>query len=208
CVLSFAADGEAATSLCQKQQFDLIIMDQQMPGLDGRQATAAIRAMGIKTPVISLSADVFEEPQHGLQSIFQRTMTKPFTRQALLKTISELLLEYPPIMPAPITDSHLTAGLAQSNNNQLPELTTEEDEITIEYRQSLPADAAKLANLWAAADWPAVQTLLHKIKGTSACFGLQQISDQAHILAQQLKNGHGSDQELNILLQKLNDAGL
>lgn len=204
-VLSFAADGEAATVLCQKRSFDLIIMDQQMPGLDGRQATAAIRAMGIQTPVISLSADVFEEPQQSLHGLFQRTMTKPLTRQALLATLQELLREFPPMRAVnPATSDH--AEIIQINSDRVPETNTEEDALTLEYRQSLPGDAAKLAYLWAAADWPAVQTLLHKIKGTSACFGLEQISAQAQVLALQLKKGDYSEQELSLLLQRLQEA--
>ena len=208
--LSFAGDGEGATTLCAKQAFDLIIMDQQMPGLDGRQATAAIRAMGLQTPVISLSADVFEEPQPQLQGLFQRTMTKPFTRQALLETIDALLREYPPApLEQPLdADRFACSPAAPEQSSVQSELTTQEDELSIEYRQSLPHDAAKLQQLWAAMDWPALKTLLHKIKGTSACFGLHDISAQADRLGQQLKTGQPDEQEFTVLLQKITAASL
>ena len=209
-VLSFAADGEAAISLCEQQQFDLILMDQQMPGIDGRQATQAIRDLGIETPVLSLSADVFEEPQHAMLGLFQRTMTKPFTRQALLKTIDALLQAYPPARLDP-SESKGSNTLVSATENTGPgplSAGSEEDELSIEYRQSLPDDAAKLSQLWTAADWPAVQKLLHKIKGTSACFGFHEISTQANILSQQLKNELPAEQELKALLQTLADTSL
>jgi signal transduction histidine kinase len=208
-VLTFAADGEAAITLCQKQSFDLIIMDQQMPGLDGRQATAAIRALGITTPVLSLSADVFEEPEQASSGLFQQNMTKPFTRQALLEVITNLLQAYPPMpdLNAAAADLGLSDMLPRAPySSDLSSI--DEDELSIEYRQSLPGDAATLTQLWSAADWPAVQTLLHKIKGTSACFGLNEISEQAKRLGQQLKQGDISEAELRDLLDKLTAASV
>lgn len=207
-VLSFAADGETAISLCQTQQFDLIIMDQQMPGLDGRQATAAIRAQGIQTPAISLSADVFEEPQQMHSDLYQRYMTKPFTRQALLEAIADLLRAYPPDLEndiETITPRQMSATPKSDNRETSPtaDHMVEDDDLSLEYRQSLPGDATKLRQLWVAADWPAVQSLLHKIKGTSACFGLNDLSAQAHLLGQQLKQGDRSEAQLSILLHQL-----
>jgi CheY-like chemotaxis protein len=54
------ADGREAVAACERETFDLILMDVQMPGLDGFAATAAVRrlerASGRRTPVIALTA--------------------------------------------------------------------------------------------------------------------------------------------------------
>jgi len=214
--LSFAADGEAAIRLCQQQPFDLILMDQQMPGVDGRQASKVIRQMGIKTPILLLSADVFEDPGQTQSDLFQRTMTKPFTREALLSTIDALLQAYPPTASDQPLDqqsiaSERTAGRAtdQAEAQAIAppgSAQQDEDELSLEYRQSLPGDAARLSQLWSVADWPSVQQLLHKIKGTSACFGLDDISHSASLLAQQLKKGEATIDDLDKLVDQLHAA--
>ncbi len=59
-----AADGEAAVEAVRTGQFDLVLMDVQMPGMDGMTATRAIRALdspAAATPVIALTANVLPE---------------------------------------------------------------------------------------------------------------------------------------------------
>ena len=210
--LSFAADGQAAVTLCQQQTFDFIIMDQQMPELDGIQATQAIRALNIQTPVLLLSADVFEDSEKITTGLFQQTMTKPFERSRLIQTMATLLASYPPAIP------NATTSPTSSNNPVLPlpndsgvtaaqQATTLDDELSLEYRQSLPEQAAQLRTLSAQADWPAVKLLLHKIKGTSACFGLNQISQQADKANRQLQQNLTLSNELLLLIELLAEAG-
>jgi signal transduction histidine kinase/DNA-binding NarL/FixJ family response regulator len=196
--LTFAADGNAAVALCQQQVFDLIIMDQQMPELDGLQATLAIRALGIKTPVLSLSADVFVEQSHQSAGLFQQTMSKPFDRNLLLQNIAALLDAFPPNATATGTEHSFYATQTTETPVNMPGRASREDiptviapgpddELLLEYRQSLSVQADQLAALLTQSDWPAIQLMLHKIKGTSACFGLDRLSKQAALSAQQLK---------------------
>lgn len=59
-----AEDGNAALDAYQKQKFDVIIMDCQMPVLDGYKATGAIRKLesqsGTHTPIIAMTANALE----------------------------------------------------------------------------------------------------------------------------------------------------
>ena len=59
--LDFAVDGLAAVDMAQQQDFDVILMDIQMPRLDGFSATRQIRGNGFKKPILALTAHASEQ---------------------------------------------------------------------------------------------------------------------------------------------------
>ena len=77
----------------------------------------------------------------------------------------------------------------------------------LEYRQSLPDYAERIIALDAAREHQALRRLLHQIKGTSACFGLMEISALAQQAEQQLKNGGDANDSLSRLTAALQHAG-
>ena len=52
-----ATDGERAVALVQSVPADVIVMDEHMPKMSGLKAVAKLRALGIETPVLILTAD-------------------------------------------------------------------------------------------------------------------------------------------------------
>jgi PAS domain S-box-containing protein len=66
-VVTVAGDGRAALSAIEKQSFDLVLMDVQMPEMDGLQATAAIRKReqpgGNHLPILAMTANAFKEDE-------------------------------------------------------------------------------------------------------------------------------------------------
>jgi signal transduction histidine kinase/ActR/RegA family two-component response regulator len=85
-----AENGKAAleVALDPSQEIDLVLMDIQMPELDGYEATRALRQAGFERPVIALTGNAIEaERQKCLESGFNGFTTKPIQRQALANLI-------------------------------------------------------------------------------------------------------------------------
>ncbi|WP_208931167.1 ATP-binding protein [Rheinheimera sp. F8] len=196
--LSFAADGLAAVAQCQQQAFDLIIMDQQMPELDGFSAARQIRDQGYVGPILSLSADVFEDADKQLSALFNLTMTKPFSKQQLLQAIARLQAG----------EGKLVVSSQPDTGQQSEPTAPPEDELLLEYRQTLPEYAGRIRQLAAANDQQALRRLLHQIKGTSACFGLMEVSALALQAEQLLKNTGAATDSLGQLIKVLQQAEL
>ena len=87
-----AAGGKQGVVQAASDQPDLILMDLNMPDMDGWQATRTIREEGITTPVIALTAHLMTDEQvRAMDSGFNGYQTKPLELDALLALIEELL---------------------------------------------------------------------------------------------------------------------
>lgn len=94
--LTFAKDGQEAFECFQNNKFDLILMDIQMPRLDGLKATELIRGYEKQkghttfTPIYGLSANAYKEDvQLALKSGFTGYMTKPLKKERLLQLFKD-----------------------------------------------------------------------------------------------------------------------
>jgi len=89
--VTFAENGEIAIDILDKQTpaaFDLILMDVQMPIMDGYRTTETIREKGITTPIIGLTAHAFaEEKQRFMDAGMLAHVSKPIEVEKLLQTI-------------------------------------------------------------------------------------------------------------------------
>jgi signal transduction histidine kinase/ActR/RegA family two-component response regulator len=105
-----AEHGARAVELARRQDFDLILMDVQMPIMDGYAATAVLRKqLGISTPIIALTANAINgEREKCLAAGMNGYLAKPFQEAQLLQVLGEWLLpaEYTgavmlPMLPIP-----------------------------------------------------------------------------------------------------------
>lgn len=88
-VVETAENGQAAIEKLRKQHFDLVLMDIQMPIMDGLAATREIRKTDHNTPIVALTAHALEEEKATcLQSGFDDYLTKPINRRVLLEHVS------------------------------------------------------------------------------------------------------------------------
>ena len=85
-----AHDGQQAVALAQAQLFHLILLDMQMPVLDGVEAARAIRTSSLNesTPILAMTANVFEEDrQRCLEAGMNAHLGKPILADELFGTI-------------------------------------------------------------------------------------------------------------------------
>jgi len=96
-----AENGEEAIARVQEQAFDLILMDVQMPVLDGFETTLHLRhKLGLTTPIIALTASAINgEKQKCLAVGMNDYLTKPFYEDELLQLVHDWVVR-PPGGPA------------------------------------------------------------------------------------------------------------
>ncbi len=92
-----AANGMEAIALFEQGgRFNLVLMDCQMPGLDGVTATQRLRKAGIGVPIIALTADVTESAREDCFAAgMDDFMVKPVDQELLIATVSRWLCPQP-----------------------------------------------------------------------------------------------------------------
>ncbi|MCK6412314.1 MAG: ATP-binding protein [Azonexus sp.] len=92
--VEFACDGEEAVDLAGREVYDLILMDMQMPRLNGLDATRAIRAHSLNkaTPIVALTANAFAEDRGTcLAAGMNDHVGKPVQPRQLVRTLLKWL---------------------------------------------------------------------------------------------------------------------
>jgi PAS domain S-box-containing protein len=84
--------GAKAIQLMEKNKFDLVLMDVQMPIMDGHETTRQIRKVNKDLPIIALTANAYKgDREIALKSGMNGYLAKPFKVSNLLQTIANLL---------------------------------------------------------------------------------------------------------------------
>ena len=99
-VVLVAADGMAALDLAAREPIDVVLMDIQMPGMDGLQATMAIRAgetPGRRLPIVAMTAHAMNgDEARCLAAGMDAYVAKPVRRDELLAVLARIVPDDPP----------------------------------------------------------------------------------------------------------------
>jgi CheY-like chemotaxis protein len=104
--LMIIENGQAAVEFLEKEVVDLVLMDCQMPQMDGFTATAQLRAKGFETPVVALTASVREEDEEQcLAAGMNDFLSKPFRLSEMRAILQKWLAGKPQSVPFHVGDS-------------------------------------------------------------------------------------------------------
>jgi two-component system, sensor histidine kinase len=117
--LTTAVNGAEAVGACEAGAFDLVLMDMQMPVMDGLAATRAIRLAEaawperVRTPIIMLSANAMRQHrEEALAAGADLHLAKPVTAASLLGAVGQALDLAPPAAAVELSRSNEALGLA------------------------------------------------------------------------------------------------
>jgi CheY-like chemotaxis protein len=89
---TFVTNGEEALQISHDETFDLILMDMQMPRVNGYIATAELRKAGLTIPIVALTANaLLEDQKKTLEAGCSACLLKPFRSEELFSLLRSLL---------------------------------------------------------------------------------------------------------------------
>ena len=172
----WAFDGREAVQKFKPGAYDAILMDCNMPEMDGHEATAAIRKLEAEAKVpqpvriIALTANALVgERERCLAAGMDDYISKPFTAQQLYQALLAALSS------APVDEDE------RFNPARLEQLCKELERTAVldmigDFLEELPGRLAELQRLHASSQWPELHRSAHSLKGLAALFGFQPLS--------------------------------
>jgi two-component system, sensor histidine kinase and response regulator len=146
--VDWASDGRAAVACAESQRYDLVLMDIQMPDINGLEATRRIRGFPehIRTPILAMSASASDSTREECRTAgMDDYVAKPVEPQTLYR----MLLKWLPGGDA-IGPTALTSAIADAPTVEIarPIDPTEFRERMAELRRSLERDELAASELW------------------------------------------------------------
>jgi DNA-binding response OmpR family regulator len=174
-----AGNGREALALLDREPFDLVLMDVQMPEIGGFETTAALRERERggrpRTPVIALTAHALKgDRERCLAAGMDGYLAKPLAREPLLAAIDALIAPAAATLPAAPVVAPPPAGAASWR----PDLALARcggdiatlKEITALFLDELPKLLGEIQTAIEGQDATALERAAHRLKGSAACF--------------------------------------
>jgi CheY-like chemotaxis protein len=187
-----------------RSQFDLILMDVQMPDMDGLEATARIReserGSGHRVPIVAMTAQAAESDRlRCLESGMDAYVTKPVHVPDLMRMIETVVPES--IMPGANSMNSDTTSDEASVENQLQQLDESLalsrvggdvdllKEVVELFLDDYPSTFEKIKGAVTSRDATALEHHAHSLKGSVSTFGANRAFEAAFTLEKQGRSG-------------------
>jgi CheY-like chemotaxis protein len=194
-----AASGREAIALLEHDEFDLVLMDIQMPDLDGLQTTARIREMerssGKRLPIVAMTAQIGDsDRQRCLKAGMDAYVSKPIRIADLMNLIESVVpggcfMETKTDPKSVIQEqlAHLDEELALTRVGGDFELLRE---VVGLFLDDYPRALEKIRSAVAANDPSGVEHNAHSLKGSVSTFGATDVFESALALEKQGRSGN------------------
>src|SRR3954452_19069425 len=186
--VDIAENGAIALEKFTAGPYDLVLMDRQMPVMDGLTATRAIREWEQAnhrplTPIVALTAAALKGDQEQcLAAGCTAYLSKPIKQEVLLRAIKELAIVAPPRAPE---KSHRAETILVRVNPKFADLIPG-------FLQNRRQDVSAILDALDRGDFETVESLGHGMKGAGGSYGFQAITDIGGALEQA---GEGGDND-------------
>lgn len=212
CKIDTAENGYVAVEKIKNEDYDVVLMDIQMPVMDGFEATKAIRALDSdkkNLPIIALTANATRSTvEQCLSYGMNDCLPKPFTPEDLYSKLTHFKRNEPAKKKAKTARGFRVIDLAylqkMSNNNQ-----KFIDEMLSAFVSSIPKGIEEINSFAESQEWEALARAVHKLKPSLTLMGLHAAKEQALLLedlAKQGKNMPMIKSHAKELIEKLNQA--
>ncbi|HEX7115836.1 MAG TPA: ATP-binding protein [Steroidobacter sp.] len=195
CAVTIAGSGTEALELLEKEQFDLILMDCRMPGMDGLETTRRIRnELRLNMPIIAMTANTMpEDIENCKKAGMNDYLPKPFGRTVLHDMLCKWLKPQAPdgdsvtqkLARFPVLDEEIVDELYENLKWQKPPMRR--------ICESFLATARDTLRLLEGQIQEGLDRNLHTLLGTAGMVGARQIEQLAALLQQTVKAGRMQD---------------
>ena len=202
-----ARSGREAIAMLQEAAFDLVLMDVQMPDLDGLQATAHIRRMerisGKRLPIVAMTAQAGDsDRQRCLKAGMDAYVSKPIRGSELMDLIETVVPGGCMMDSKTDRDSVVAAQLAQMDEALALSRVGGDFELLREvvglFLDDYPQALEKIRKAVAENDSSGVEHHAHSLKGSVSTFGATQVFESALALEKQGRGGDLSNAAENL----------
>ncbi|MBZ4035523.1 response regulator [Flavobacterium sp. 17A] len=178
--LDVAGNGEDGIELLSKNQYDLVLMDLQMPVKDGYQTTDYIRnEMNFSIPIIAMTAhSLIGEQERCYKAGMNGYVPKPFKQNILLKAIKTALTEEVGPEKRRRIDFSFLDEMACGDENF-------KEEMIHLFLEKIPGQVAELEEAFKKEDHDTVKKLAHNMKSSLDIFMLDDLSKCATIIEEE-----------------------
>jgi signal transduction histidine kinase/DNA-binding response OmpR family regulator len=182
--LTLVEDGQQALNVAENTAFDLVLMDMQMPEMDGLQATTCLKQRGFTAPIIMLTANVDSNSKKSMLAAGAKAhFAKPIDSQSFYAMLAKHLGKG-------IDDDKKHNAVAANQPQTKPRNSRSEFEQLIQnYRLSFKDKLADIQSAIEQQDWEKIKSLMHKLKGSAGSYGFQQLSDFAILVEEHIDAG-------------------
>jgi CheY-like chemotaxis protein/HPt (histidine-containing phosphotransfer) domain-containing protein len=186
-----AENGRIAVSLALTRNFDLVLLDMQMPEVDGYEAARQLRQADYRGPVIALTGDVRPGDAEACHDAgCDAYLAKPWEPDALLRVLDEYLATKRSLPEQP------SAGVTLPAEPTLQQLASE-------FARGLPARSAEMAAALASNNRRQTARLAHQLAGAAGLFGFPDVCRIARDLERAAAEDGECDGELAERVQSL-----
>ncbi|MBS3954752.1 MAG: CHASE domain-containing protein [Methylomicrobium sp.] len=213
-----AQNGQDALDLMDHNVFDIILMDIQMPVMDGLQATRRIRnePRYAELPIIAMSAGVTLKEQEQCQQVgMTGFIAKPIDPLEMIEKLAKVLVPLPPTSIPKTIDAVSGTGLTRQEALKLPgfddnrlhllEIMREDREKVLDsilqFIDDFSGIEQELDEWLIANDYRTACNRLHALKGVAANLGANQVAARAEALEKALIQGLNGKEEFKLLCE-------